>query len=302
MYCDIEALEDIKKIICENKIGIVQVEFFMLLDIIYSLPQNVKTVFVHHELAFVRHQTLMNNLKRKFVYDEYHFRKSFNEEILALNQYNCVITLSDVDKEKLKEAGVISKIEASPAFIPRKISNYPRFKITKHRLVYIASAKHYPNVEGLNWFIDNVHKRIIEKTQYQLDVIGVGWEQIPFRDIPANISFRGFIEDLSIIVPGSIMIVPILSGSGIRMKILESVNNSVPFVATTIGTEGLCFKSGESCYIADNSESFAECILDLMNDEEKQRRFVTEARIVYEQNYSPLRLANRRLKILKDMI
>lgn len=302
-YCNVEALEDICNIINDNNIKIVQVEYSMILDLVYALPTGIKKIFIHHELAFVRRATMMNNLNKLYVYDKYCYNKQYNEEILALNQFDCVVTMSDLDKDKLKSAGVMTRLESSPSFIPVVKKEYPLFVSAQNRLVYIASGKHYPNVEGLKWFLDNVHPILRHKCNYILDIIGSGWDITALgREIPSNFIFKGFVEDLSSVVPGAIMVVPILSGSGMRMKILESINNSVPFVSTSVGAEGLLFKNFDDCYIEDEYQLFAERIVELLADTVLQRRFVDNCRAVYEKNYSPLVQANKRLAILKSLI
>ena len=301
-FCDVQALNDINKIIQDNDIKLVQVEFPLIIDMVYALPKNVKTVFVHHELIFTRRRRVLERMKI-IAYDAYRYRKGFDEEISALNRYDCVITLSDVDKQKLLENGVTSRIESSPLFIPRENDSYPTFRPTKNRLTYIASARHAPNIDGLLWFLRNVHPYLVKHVDYQLDIIGKGWkETLKNIDLPKNVNCVGFVENLADFVPGSVMIVPILYGSGMRMKILEANNNSVPFVTTTIGVEGLEFTDGESCFVADDGEKFANCIIELFKNEELQHTMVEKAREVYDKKYLPAVLSKLRIDILNSMI
>lgn len=301
-YCDFDALEDINQIITEYNIQLVQVEFSMLIDMVYALPDSVKKIFIHHELGFARKQTLLNGLNEQYVYDHYSFNKHFHEEIAALNQYDCVVTMSDVDKAKLIESGCKSRIESSPLFIPKPNNKYPSFKNSVNRLTYIASGSHYPNREGLIWFIENIHPRLSSQIDYHLDIIGTGWqtENFPIKT-PSNISFKGFVEDLTTIVPGSIMIVPILSGSGMRMKILEAINNSVPFVSTSVGAEGLIFNNGEDCFITDNPNDYTDKILTLLKSPSLQHEFVNKSRENFNKSYSATTLGQKRLDILKSI-
>lgn len=301
-YADIAALEDINRIINDFKIDIVQNEYMSTLDFIYAYPKNVKTIFVHHELRYVRQKTLLQQLEKIFAYDRYKYEKQFNEEISTLNKYDQVITMSDIDKEKLLEVGVKTKISTSPSFIPQP--SFPDFVPTTFRLSYVASGGHYPNVEGLEWFINNIHPLLHSiKPNYILDVCGPKWKvQNINATIPDNIHFKGFVDDLRDIIPGSIMIVPILSGSGMRMKILESVNNSVPFVSTTVGAEGLDFSDGHNCFISDNPDTFKDSIIRLFSDESLQKKFVLNARDLYNKKYAPNVQAEKRLRILKDIV
>ena len=300
-YADLQALEDINRIIFDYKIDVVQIEYSMVLDMIYAIPKDIKSIFIHHELGFARQATLMEQLEHKYSYDDYCFRKNLDFEVSALNRYNVVITMSDIDKGKLLENGVKTQVFTSPSFIPQPI--FPAFKVAKHRLTYVASGGHYPNVEGLEWFICNVHPLLMKKEMnYTLDVCGPKWDMAKLSiDIPNNIHFLGFVEDLRKILPGSVMIVPILSGSGMRMKILESVNNSVPFVSTKVGAEGLLFEDGKDCYITDEPIDFANSIVRLLQNASLQKEFVENAKNLYKENYSPEIQAKKRLNILQKI-
>lgn len=301
-YADIDALEDIYNIIEEFKIDIVQNEYMSTLDFVYAYPKCVKTVFIHHELRFARQNTMMQQLDKCLTYDRYKYSKQFNEEITTLNKYDQIITMSDIDKDKLLDVGVTTKISSSPSFIPQP--SFPDFHPSTLRLSYVASGGHYPNIEGLEWFINNVHPLLVKNIpNYVLDVCGPKWNVQNINTIiPNNINFKGFVKDLRTIIPGSIMIVPILSGSGMRMKILESVNNSVPFVSTSVGAEGLDFVNGHDCFITDSPETFKDSVIKLLSNKNLQEEFVIHARKIYDQKYSPSIQAEKRIKILNSLL
>ena len=86
-----------------------------------------------------------------------------------------------------------------------------------------------------------------------------------------------------------------------RMKILESVNNSVPFVSTSVGAEGLFFSDSTDCSITDNPEVFSYNILNLLLDVSLQKKYVMNSRKVYEEKYSVKILSKRRLNVLNSI-
>ena len=82
------------------------------------------------------------------------------------------------------------------------------------------------------------------------------------------------------------MLVAILTGSGMRMKILEGAAMCMPIITTSVGVEGLNFKHGESCLIADSAEEFAKAIDRLRNDKNLRQTLAINAQQIYIQNYS----------------
>ena len=114
-----------------------------------------------------------------------------------------------------------------------------------------------------------------------------------------NIEFLGFVDSLADNIKGTVMIVPITIGSGIRMKILEASSIGVPFVSTTVGSEGIPVVDGENCYIADTPKLFVDKLISLQ-DERIQSKFVENAHSMILKFYSREALRRNRLEIYKQ--
>ena len=270
---------------------------------VYALPENVKKVFVQHEIGYIRNALLLKEMKSDQMIDKYHFEKLKSFEVSTMNQYNVIITLTDVDSMKLKNDNVITAIMSSPACIPVK-TKHSNYTYTTNRLTFLGGYNHKPNSDGLKWFLEKVWSFIlITKPDTVLDVVG-SWPKDVCEELMKrykNITFKGMIQDLATVLPGSVMIVPILVGSGMRMKILDAVNHGCPFVTTTVGVEGLNFVNNESCFVEDVSESFASKVLELLNNKELQELFLLNSQKVYNENYSIEILGDKRLQIYNDL-
>ena len=105
-----------------------------------------------------------------------------------------------------------------------------------------------------------------------------------------NLDFLGFVENLHNCLSGSISIVPITIGSGIRMKILEAVMMGIPFVSIEVGVDGLPFRDSEDCFICNEAADFAHKILMLKNDFALQQQFVKSANEKIKTSFSPEKL------------
>jgi len=301
---DMEFLCYINQIIEQEQFDIVQTEFYQALDLVFALPKNIKRVFVQHEIRYVREELFLNNQQKKVnVRDTYLLKKLKCNEIAAMNQYDLVITLTEVDKNKLKEAGVSCKVEDSPPCIPCYKSP-KNIKITTNQLVFLGGSVHPPNVEGLKWFLKEVWGFILQQNRkMELNIIG-SWSKNyieQFTSKYVNVKFLGVVEDLEPVMSGRIMIIPILSGSGIRMKALEAINYGCPIVTTPVGIEGLNFTNKTDCFIADTAINFADRIITLTNSHLLQEKFIQNAKHWYMDEYSIEKLGNRRLSIYEDL-
>jgi glycosyltransferase involved in cell wall biosynthesis len=243
---------------------IVQVEFYEYLSLV-SLLGNIraKKVFVHHELRYVRNEREMALYKQVSPHDRYLFNVAKQYEMDTLQLYDHVVTVSDVDRELLKQY-VQKPVHSSPLIIRREKSTASDV-VLKNRIVFIGGFHHFPNRDGMMWFVENCLPIIVAANpDVQLDVIGPGWSH-ERMNIP-HIHLKNYVENISEHITGCIMIVPLRIGSGMRMKIVDGINHACSIVTTTIGVEGIDLVSGVNCLVADSAEDFAGAVIRLLND------------------------------------
>ena len=141
-------------------------------------------------------------------------------------------------------------------------------------LFSIASMNWEPNIEGIQWFLKRCWPRI-RKNHPDLTF------RIAGRQMPANwksdpsqgIEMVGEVPDAGTFMrENGILVVPLLSGSGIRIKIIEGMSWGKTIVTTSIGTEGIDTRHGQELYIADSPEAFADAIDHCLSHPEACRR------------------------------
>ncbi len=292
----------INDIVVQEKIDCVQVEMFDGLPLVDYIPSHVKKMFVHHEIRFELGEQFveLTHDKKNFLTKIEHER---NDEVSYLNKYDVVVTLSMKDKERLINAGVTTNICESFAIVKSdRLLNFEECTCEK-RLAFVGPEQHLPNKNGLLWFLDHCWGKLSRENDYKLDVIG-NWSEMTKVIITQkykNVVFRGFVENLYDALKGSVMIVPIFEGSGIRMKILEAAQMGVPFISSTIGNMGLEFKHDKHCYIADSAESFVTRIRMLENVDERLR-LAKNAFSLVKEKYSMEGLRNNRVEIVSNLL
>lgn len=291
-------IDHISNIIKDYDIDAVQCEMVRNLPLVLSLPYNVKTIFVHHELGFTRHQLELESLSSDLYDGQTICNWAKCLEVSLLNKFDYVVTLSSTDSQKLRDAGVTTRIHDSFAIVKslhvaNLVSDNPL------ELSFVGPDNHIPNIVGLKWFLDNCWTKLLQAdANYHLRIIGK-WSEKNITSLSAlypNVSFIGFVEKLESAIQNTIMIVPITIGSGIRMKILEAANLGIPFVSTSVGAEGIPVQSGKHCLLADDPSDFVDAILQL-KDHEKRSIFIQNAHQLIEDNYSLEALQRNRLSL-----
>ncbi len=135
-------------------------------------------------------------------------------------------------------------------------------------LLFLGSFRHLPNQEALNWFVKNVYPKI-RAAEPRAKLIIIGSDPPPRHSLPADASIElvGFVEDVrEPLLRYSVFLCPILSGSGVRVKLLEAFAAGIPVVSTRLGAEGLASSDGEICALADDPDAFAAKILELIKN------------------------------------
>ncbi|MCD8289629.1 MAG: glycosyltransferase family 4 protein [Prevotella sp.] len=272
---------------------LVEVNFYQMLPVVRLLPEGLPRVFVHHEIRFVRNDRLLRDFNLSEAESRYKDEIK-RREIELLNRYDAILTLTDVDKHTLEQNGIERPVYASPL----AVSTPQRpFHPVSHTASFVGSPRHQPNKEGIDWFVKEVLPKI-KCPDFRLKIIGAGWGS--FRD--KRIETPGFVDNLAQAVEGTMMVVPILTGSGMRMKILEAAAMSVPFVTTTIGVEGLAFENEKSCLVADTPEAFAAAIDRLIDNPALAESLARNAAAVFTGNYTPRAMAGLRADIYEQII
>ena len=148
-------------------------------------------------------------------------------------------------------------------------------------MLFLGSFRHLPNQEALDWFTRRVLPIVLKRSPAARLVI-VGAEPPPrhsLPDLPGNIELRGYVEDVrEPLGRYAVFVCPILSGSGMRVKLLEAFAAGIPVVSTRLGAEGLTAGDGEICALADDPAEFADKILELFAGAEKARALAERAR------------------------
>lgn len=134
-------------------------------------------------------------------------------------------------------------------------------------LFHMGSMNWMPNVEGINWFLDDVWPTIVN--QFPKVTFTIAGRSIPdsFRQRhDQNVVIAGEVPSANdFMADHDIMIVPLLSGSGIRVKIIEGMALGKTIITTSVGAEGLAVENGKNILIADTPEEFSAAIAKCVN-------------------------------------
>ena len=183
-------------------------------------------------------------------------------EAFILNRADGVAAISAEDAAYMISEGCRIPITDIPFGIDTKEEVPVTKSIIPFSLYHIGSMNWMPNESGIRWFLDNVWTRLYEEFpkaslylagRYMPDDL-IDHEIEGVRVLGEVADAKTFIQDKAI------MIVPVFSGSGIRVKIIEGMWMGKAIVSTSIGASGINYTHGSNILIAETPDEFIEQI------------------------------------------
>ena len=246
----------VNDVIVKEKITKVQFDFYDTIDICYALPNDVEKIFVHHEVRFKRLQLAAAESGCSEAYKRFLIGKTAAFEKACLGEMDKVVVFNDDDAKEL--APYCKHVTVSPFAIPDELVFDLKHDKAYARLLFCGGEGHTPNALGLKWFLVEIYIPNQDKINLPIYITGVWTDAFKMKyQTCEKVVFCGLVERLAPYFEDSIFVNPILTGAGIRTKVLHAMVNHVPVMSTRFGAEG-CFTDEEQNHIAffDNAEEF----------------------------------------------
>ena len=281
----------IHRTVFAEKIDVVQVEYTQLA--VYAMAlRRIATFLFEHDIYF---QSIARSWRQqrhplRLVQSGWEYLRALRFELRALTQFDAVQVCTRENREFLEP------------FLPGKVSLHEGLRagidVARYRcvsqgrepdtLLFVGNFRHLPNQQALDFFWTQVWPRVrSRRPQARLLIAGAqAGPQLAENYTDGNSRFLGQVEDIrEILQRYAVFVCPVLSGSGVRVKLLEAFASGIPAVSTTIGAEGLADSSGRLLELADTPEEFAAKIVDLLADPQRARSMADRARREVEQNW-----------------
>jgi glycosyltransferase involved in cell wall biosynthesis len=185
--------------------------------------------------------------------------KLFQDEISILKQYDNIWTYS-VEEEYIFDQFTDKKVTLMPVSFPDHFIDVK--KEFKYDILYVASDNPH-NIKGIQWFLKEVLPLL---NNVKIHIIGKIGKAIA-EDYP-NVIKYGMVDDLQEFYNhAKIAICPMLSGTGVKIKVLEALSYGLPVVTNRRGVDGLINKKNNGCLVSQDPVEFSKAIHQLMNDE-----------------------------------
>ncbi len=300
--------EKIVETLEQDKYDIVQLEMLYMTPYINVIRKHSKAKIIlrsHNveHLIWERVTAITENaLKRSYLAGL--TKKLKNYELNAINQYDGIATISMKDAEfYLKNNSSVPVVD-----IPFGV-NMNQYEVASESyefpsLFHLGSMNWMPNEEGIKWFIETTWSMVSEKFPdlkfYLAGRMMPEWLEKLSID---NIEVLGEVEDAQEFINSkAIMIVPLFSGSGIRIKIIEGMALGKAIISTEIGAEGIAYTHGKNILIANTPEEFLNTIEKFVSSKVYCDEVGTNARKLIENDHDLVKITQKLLAFYQQVL
>ena len=211
---------------------------------------------------------------------------SRNLEASLLPRFSMVLTTSESDARTARAIAPDAKVTVYPNSFPLIPVPCPN---ERRMVVFSANFEYHPNIDARRFLLNDIWPQVQRRHPgLVLRLVGRGDHAIRHL-LPAGqgIQTTGPIPDaLAEIAQASIVIAPLRTGSGTRIKILEAWAAARPVIATPLAAEGLNVTDRENILLAQDGPAFAAAIDALLANESERRRIGANGRRTFEDFYS----------------
>lgn len=302
--------KDLIKLLQKEKFDIVQIEGLYMMPYL-PIVRKYSDAFV----GLRSHNVEWEIWERASVGQTNFFKKKYikilakrikNFEIKTLNQYDAILPITARDAKVFEKYGNTKPLLVTPTGINSKNLITKREEIEFPSLFHIGGLDWLPNQEGLVWFFENIWQKIIEKhPNLKFYIAGRNAPNWLIEKLKSykNTIYCGEVESaVDFMNSKAIMVVPLKSGSGMRIKIIEGMALGKTIVSTSIGTEGIGTTHKENIMIANSENEFINSIDELLSNKNLFEKIGETATDFIIKNFDNINISKSVLNFYEQLL
>ena len=296
----------LKQLLEKEHFDVVQLEMLYMTPYVETIRENSKAMIV------LRAHNVEHKIWERIAKETKFFLKRWYINHLAktLKEYelNALETVDGIAAITRKDAAYFRKYCSKPIIdIPYGVypeEFTPKYEIEgKPKFYHIGSMNWMPNEEGIRWFIDEVLPKTVEKVpDFVYHLAGRSMPEWLTTLKSLHLNVIGEVPDAkAFVAQHDVAIVPLLSGSGIRIKIIESMAMGKTVITTRVGAEGILYDEDVNIIIAENKAKMVEAIRSLNENPQNAVRIGQAARKLVEETYDNRKIIARLLMFYEQI-
>ena len=265
-YESAEANEQLVKLLSENSFDLVHIEGLYSAGFLETVREHFKgpVIYRSHNIEHQIWERLSleteNGLKKWYL--KIQAKRLKKEEEIFWSKVDAILPIAPDD-----QAQISLKIK-KPQFLYLpgiQIGMIEEVQLQPNQLFHIGSMEWMANVQGVEWFLQKVWPLVkAEIPEMQFHLAGKGLDPNDPRIFQSGVYNHGEVENAKqFMMNHGICVVPVVAGSGIRMKLIEAMSLGIPCVSTVVGVQGIVAQNHVHLEITSNANEMAQAIIQL---------------------------------------
>ena len=280
----------IRELVCDNTYELVILESAFLLPYLHVIRHfsDAKVVVRAHNVEYRIWRQAARNEKSFF--KRIYLKKLANNlkkfEIEHLNQVDGIFCISEQDKEFFRRRAIRVPMTVIPVYM--EINDQYEVDYENNDFFFIGSMTWKPNVRAVNWIVDGIAPRLYKiLPEVKIHIAGSSMPKRMKEKRVRNVVFHGKVPDmLDFMSKHGTLIVPLKTGSGVRIKILEAMSIGVPVISTEKGKEGIDLSPKKHFLTANITEEFLLQMKYIDDNTDVKRTMGQAGKLFIQEEYS----------------
>lgn len=292
-FAGAEMAAEVRRVLESRRFDVIQAEYLQMAQ--HVPPDAVRrTVLTLHEVqyanaaqAFERAGSPWTGARRW-----YDWMVQLNYEVRSCARFDAVVCMTGEDARLLAQFVSPTRLRTIPIGVDSGFFQSGPVSgdaLHKKRMLFVGNYRHTPNQESVHYMADRVLPKVLTQVpEAEFWVVGGNTEMLDRErlDVHPEVRLRGYVKDLrSLYRECAVFAAPILSGNGMRVKLLEALSMGMAVVTTPLGAQGFRVRHGEELLIADSPEAFAAAVVELMQDSHRRVELGSRARELIRKRY-----------------
>jgi len=225
-------------------------------------------------------------------------------EISMLNKYDAIASITAIDAQQFKNDGCKLPIIHVPFGIDLEKYTINNSSTEFPSIFHLGAMDWMPNAAGIKWILDSVWMKVQDTNpELKLYLAGRNMPQWLLDFKMKNVIIKGEVADAQAFINSkSIMLVPLSSGGGMRVKIIEGMALGKTIISTAIGAEGIDYENEKNILIANTEQEFINAINKCVSDKNFSDTISKNARLLVEQKYDNKKICNQLSDFYKTLL
>lgn len=254
-----------------------------------NMDYDIPKILTQHNIEYKAFKSMYknsNSIIKKIIFKrEFILMKKFEEEYYKNDLINAYTFISEEDRQYFEKKYKKENLHLIPPGIDFIEKKYIKEK--NNAIVFTGKMDYEPNVQAMKWFCNNVFPQIkLDIPDAKLYIVGKNPSKYINSLADESIIVTGAVNSVeNYLKLANIVVIPLLSGGGVKIKLMEALQYRNIVVTTNIGIEGTKFKHGEHLLSTNNASEFAESCINALNKPEKYNQQIENSLSCIENNY-----------------